>query len=107
MGSGGTLKFALCEVLQFAGLCVPLFIVMQRFAVCKGQNLSAAPWLWQHSLLVDCGLLHCLYHLHRPAGVGAPEVHGFCEEEVPHWKKEMVSVSCTAQLETNHPSRHM
>ncbi|XP_074478082.1 transmembrane protein 236 [Sebastes fasciatus] len=33
MGSGRTLKFALCEVLQFAGLCVPLFIVMQRFAV--------------------------------------------------------------------------
>uniref|UniRef100_A0A3Q2DUT5 Transmembrane protein 236 n=1 Tax=Cyprinodon variegatus TaxID=28743 RepID=A0A3Q2DUT5_CYPVA len=33
MGSGSTLKFALCEVLQFAGLCVPLFIVMQRFAV--------------------------------------------------------------------------
>lgn len=32
MGSGRTLKFALCEVLQFAGLCVPLFIVMQRFA---------------------------------------------------------------------------
>ncbi|XP_012708578.2 transmembrane protein 236 [Fundulus heteroclitus] len=33
MGSGSTIKFALCEVLQFAGLCVPLFIVMQRFAV--------------------------------------------------------------------------
>lgn len=33
MGSGRMLKFALCEVLQFAGLCVPLFIVMQRFAV--------------------------------------------------------------------------
>ncbi|XP_069552355.1 transmembrane protein 236-like [Brachyistius frenatus] len=33
MGSGRTLKFALCEVLQFAGLCVPLFIVMQRFAI--------------------------------------------------------------------------
>ncbi|XP_068604266.1 transmembrane protein 236-like [Brachionichthys hirsutus] len=32
MGSGSTLKFALCEVLQFAGLCAPLFIVMQRFA---------------------------------------------------------------------------
>lgn len=32
MGSGRTLKFAVCEVLQFAGLCVPLFIVMQRFA---------------------------------------------------------------------------
>lgn len=27
------LKFAICEVLQFAGLCLPLFIVMQRFAV--------------------------------------------------------------------------
>ncbi|KAM9332639.1 LOW QUALITY PROTEIN: transmembrane protein 236 [Pholidichthys leucotaenia] len=33
MGSGSMVKFALCEVLQFAGLCVPLFIVMQRFAV--------------------------------------------------------------------------
>ncbi|XP_041737674.1 transmembrane protein 236-like [Coregonus clupeaformis] len=33
MASGRTLKFALCEVLQFAGLCVPLFIVMQRFAL--------------------------------------------------------------------------
>ncbi|KAJ8010369.1 hypothetical protein DPEC_G00074350 [Dallia pectoralis] len=33
MGSGSTLKFALCEVLQFAGLCVPLFVVMQRFAL--------------------------------------------------------------------------
>ena len=33
MGSGRTLKFALCEVLQFAGMCVPLFVVMQRFAI--------------------------------------------------------------------------
>ncbi|XP_036073227.1 transmembrane protein 236 [Oryzias melastigma] len=33
MGSGRMLKFAICEVLQFAGLCLPLFIVMQRFAV--------------------------------------------------------------------------
>ncbi|XP_061821757.1 transmembrane protein 236-like [Nerophis lumbriciformis] len=33
MGSGRTVKFAVCEVLQFASLCVPLFIVMQRFAV--------------------------------------------------------------------------
>ncbi|KAG9348010.1 hypothetical protein JZ751_004029 [Albula glossodonta] len=32
MGSGKKIKFALCEVLQFAGLCVPVFIVMQRFA---------------------------------------------------------------------------
>ncbi|KAM9827890.1 transmembrane protein 236 [Neosynchiropus ocellatus] len=32
MGSGRTLKFAVCEVLQFAGLSVPLLIIMQRFA---------------------------------------------------------------------------
>ncbi|CAL8293585.1 unnamed protein product [Lota lota] len=32
MGSGSVLKFALCEALQFAGLCVPLFIIVQRFA---------------------------------------------------------------------------
>ncbi|XP_029698806.1 transmembrane protein 236-like [Takifugu rubripes] len=42
MGSGGTLKFALCEVLQFAGLCVPLFIVMQRFAVIVAKAKSSA-----------------------------------------------------------------
>lgn len=42
MGSGGTLKFALCEVLQFAGLCVPLFIVMQRFAVIVAMVKSSA-----------------------------------------------------------------
>ncbi|XP_010883764.2 transmembrane protein 236 [Esox lucius] len=42
MGSGSTLKFALCEVLQFAGLCVPLFIVMQRFALIVAQVKSAA-----------------------------------------------------------------
>ncbi|KAK0150240.1 Transmembrane protein 236 [Merluccius polli] len=33
MGSGRAVKFALCEALQFAGLCVPLFIIVQRFAV--------------------------------------------------------------------------
>ena len=42
MGSGGTLKFALCEVLQFAGLCVPLFIVMQRFAVIVARVKTSA-----------------------------------------------------------------
>lgn len=42
MGSGGTLKFALCEVLQFAGLCVPLFIVMQRFAVIVAKVKTSA-----------------------------------------------------------------
>ncbi|XP_019943141.1 transmembrane protein 236 [Paralichthys olivaceus] len=42
MGSGGTLKFALCEVLQFAGLCVPLFIVMQRFAVIVARVKASA-----------------------------------------------------------------
>uniref|UniRef100_A0A3Q1HG11 Uncharacterized protein n=1 Tax=Anabas testudineus TaxID=64144 RepID=A0A3Q1HG11_ANATE len=45
MGSGKMLKFALCEVLQFAGLCVPLFIVMQRFAniVAKVKTLAQPP----------------------------------------------------------------
>ncbi|XP_061569928.1 transmembrane protein 236-like [Cololabis saira] len=42
MGSGSTLKFALCEVLQFAGLCVPLFIVMQRFAVIVAKVKTSA-----------------------------------------------------------------
>lgn len=44
MGSGRTLKFALCEVLQFAGLCAPLFVVMQRFAgVAAKVKASARP----------------------------------------------------------------
>lgn len=42
MGSGRTLKFALCEVLQFAGLCVPLFIVMQRFAIIVAKVKASA-----------------------------------------------------------------
>ncbi|XP_026148312.1 transmembrane protein 236 [Mastacembelus armatus] len=42
MGSGRTLKFALCEVLQFTGLCVPLFIVMQRFAVIVAKVKTSA-----------------------------------------------------------------
>ncbi|KAF0027993.1 hypothetical protein F2P81_019080 [Scophthalmus maximus] len=42
MGSGRMLKFALCEVLQFAGLCVPLFIVMQRFAVIVAKVKTSA-----------------------------------------------------------------
>ncbi|XP_076014206.1 transmembrane protein 236 [Genypterus blacodes] len=42
MGSGSTLKFAVCEVLQFAGLCVPLFIVMQRFAVIVAKVKTSA-----------------------------------------------------------------
>lgn len=42
MASGRTLKFALCEVLQFVGLCVPLFIVMQRFALIVARVKSVA-----------------------------------------------------------------
>lgn len=42
MGSGRTVKFALCEVLQFAGLCMPLFIVMQRFAVIVAKVKTSA-----------------------------------------------------------------
>ncbi|XP_056155792.1 transmembrane protein 236 [Lampris incognitus] len=42
MGSGRTLKFALCEVLQFAGFCVPLFIVMQRFAIIVAKVKTSA-----------------------------------------------------------------
>ncbi|KAJ0059748.1 hypothetical protein NL108_011234 [Boleophthalmus pectinirostris] len=45
MGAGKTLKFAICEVFQFVGLCVPLFIVMQRFAVivAKVKDLAQPP----------------------------------------------------------------
>ncbi|XP_047206373.1 transmembrane protein 236-like [Girardinichthys multiradiatus] len=42
MGSGSTLKFALCEVLQFAALCVPLFVVMQRFAIIVAKVKASA-----------------------------------------------------------------
>ncbi|XP_077365698.1 transmembrane protein 236 [Festucalex cinctus] len=51
MGSGRTLKLAVCEALQFAGLCVPLFVVMQRFAVIVakvqggGSSTGGAYWL--------------------------------------------------------------
>ncbi|XP_060779215.1 transmembrane protein 236 [Neoarius graeffei] len=40
MGSGSRIKFAICEVLQFAAFCVPFFIVMQRFAVILAQAKS-------------------------------------------------------------------
>ncbi|XP_056128316.1 transmembrane protein 236 [Rhinichthys klamathensis goyatoka] len=33
MGRGSRIKFAVCEVLQFSSFCVPLFIIMQRFAL--------------------------------------------------------------------------
>ncbi|XP_072544136.1 transmembrane protein 236-like [Salminus brasiliensis] len=42
MGSGSRLKFAVCEVLQFAAFCVPLFIVMQRFALILARVKSQA-----------------------------------------------------------------
>ncbi|XP_027025194.1 transmembrane protein 236 [Tachysurus fulvidraco] len=55
MGSGSRIKFAICEVLQFAAFCVPFFIVMQRFAFIlaqakrqmqpSGGNSSMAYWL--------------------------------------------------------------
>ncbi|XP_051570215.1 transmembrane protein 236-like [Myxocyprinus asiaticus] len=55
MGSGSKIKFAVCEVLQFAGFCVPLFIIMQRFALIvarvksqlhpTGGNSTTAYWL--------------------------------------------------------------
>lgn len=48
MPSGKTVKFVLYEVLQFAALIVPVFVVMQRFASLirdvKGQDLTAY-WL--------------------------------------------------------------
>ncbi|XP_070831095.1 transmembrane protein 236 [Chaetodon trifascialis] len=48
MPSGKTVKFILYEVLQFAALSVPIFVVMQRFASLiqdvKGQDLTAY-WL--------------------------------------------------------------
>ncbi|KAI7814551.1 putative transmembrane protein 236 [Triplophysa rosa] len=40
MGSGSRIKFAVCELLQFAGFCVPHFIVMQRFAVILARAMS-------------------------------------------------------------------
>ncbi|KAL6097703.1 tmem236 [Pungitius sinensis] len=43
MGSGRTLKFALVAVLEFAGLCAPLFVVMQRFAVVAAR-VKASAW---------------------------------------------------------------
>ncbi|KAK3546287.1 hypothetical protein QTP70_025712, partial [Hemibagrus guttatus] len=55
MGSGSRIKFAICEVIQFAAFCVPFFIVMQRFAFIlaqakrqmqpSGGNSSMAYWL--------------------------------------------------------------
>ncbi|XP_077410476.1 transmembrane protein 236 [Vanacampus margaritifer] len=50
MGSGRTLKLVVCEALQFAGLCVPLLVVMQRFAaivakVQGGGSTGGAYWL--------------------------------------------------------------
>ncbi|XP_051993163.1 transmembrane protein 236 [Xyrauchen texanus] len=55
MGSGSKIKFAICEVLQFASFCVPLFIIMQRFALIVAQvrsqlqpiggNTTTAYWL--------------------------------------------------------------
>lgn len=55
MGSGSRIKFAVCEVLQFASFCVPLFIIMQRFALIVAQvksqlqptggNSTTAYWL--------------------------------------------------------------
>ncbi|XP_051530860.1 transmembrane protein 236-like [Myxocyprinus asiaticus] len=55
MGSGSKIKFAVCEVLQFASFCVPLFIIMQRFALIVAQvrsqlqpaggNSTTAYWL--------------------------------------------------------------
>ncbi|XP_048042363.1 transmembrane protein 236 [Megalobrama amblycephala] len=53
MGSGSRIKFAVCEVLQFASFCVPLFIIMQRFALIvarvksqpPGGNSTTAYWL--------------------------------------------------------------
>ncbi|XP_026114077.1 transmembrane protein 236 [Carassius auratus] len=55
MGSGSRIKFAVCEVLQFASFCVPLFIIMQRFALIvarvksqsepTGGNSTTAYWL--------------------------------------------------------------
>ncbi|TRY89436.1 hypothetical protein DNTS_012219 [Danionella cerebrum] len=55
MGSGSKIKFAICEVLQFGSFCVPLFIIMQRFALIvarvksklqpSGGNSTTAYWL--------------------------------------------------------------
>lgn len=48
MPSGKTVKFILYEVLQFAALIVPIFVIMERFAGLvrdvKGRDLTAY-WL--------------------------------------------------------------
>ncbi|XP_077094041.1 transmembrane protein 236 [Siphateles boraxobius] len=50
MGLGSRIKFAVCELLQFSSFCVPLFIIMQRFAlivfrVKSRSHNSTAYWL--------------------------------------------------------------
>lgn len=79
-----------------AAVCRPVCATFHRHAEVrhhrsKGQSLGAAPWRRHHGLLVDRGLLHRLCHLYCPAGLGALEVHGLHEEEVPHWEEEVVS----------------
>ncbi len=81
-----------------AAVCRPVRATLHRHAEVrrhrsKSQNLGAAARRRQHGLLVDRGLLHRLCHLHRPAGLGTPEVYGLHEEEVPHWEEEVVSFS--------------
>lgn len=86
------------EVRRLRGAAVrrPVCATLYRHAeVCchrsQGQNLSAAPRRWQDGLLADRGLFHRLCHLHRPAGLGTPEVYGLHEEEVSYREEEMVS----------------
>lgn len=81
-----------------ATVCRPVCAALHRNAeICrhrgKDENICATPWWCQHGLLADCGLLRCLRHLYCPGDLGTPEVHGLCEEEVPHWEEEVVSFS--------------
>lgn len=82
--------------LRGAAVCWPVCATLHRDAeIChhcgKGQSVCAAPQRHQHSLLADRGLLNRLCHLHRPAGVGTPEVLGVYKKEVSCWEEEMVS----------------
>ncbi|MBN3307373.1 transmembrane protein 236 [Amia ocellicauda] len=60
MGSGKKIKFALFEVLQFAALCVPVFIIMQRFASVVEQIKSNAEARTAYWLIVASSIAYVM-----------------------------------------------
>ncbi|XP_076147504.1 transmembrane protein 236 [Alosa pseudoharengus] len=62
MGSGWTLKFAVCELLQFAALATPLLVVMQRFAAivsrAKEEAVPPGDALTAYWLIVASGVAY-------------------------------------------------